>query len=108
MASTPWLLVGCLLPAAMTMLFLASKVALTAPGADGVGGSFSALVRSDAVFGGRLEAEAATGDRSSTNVAVSCGFFEFETRGGAGTRTAPRIFAFSSPYRSYLHLPLYF
>jgi hypothetical protein len=73
------------------MLFLTSKVVLTAPVADAEGGSLSALgstlVRSDTVFAARLEVEA-VGDRSSTSVAVSGIFFEFSVRGASGARTA--------------------
>jgi hypothetical protein len=89
------------------MLFLASKVVLTAPAADAVGASFSTLgstlastlVRSDAVFAPRLEVEA-VGDRSSVSGAVSCGIFEFEGRGSAVARTvAVKIRPFSTLYR---------
>src|SRR6266478_9517538 len=84
MASATWLLVGCLVPAAMIMLFLASNGAPSTLGAgDGVGESFSTLARADVVFRARSELEG-VGDRSSTNVAVPSVLFEFAVRGATG------------------------
>src|SRR5712692_4445558 len=98
-ASATWLLVGCLFPAAMTMLCGTSNGVLSTTGAGRAGGPFTTLVRSEAAFGGRLESEVATGDRSSTTASVSCCFVEREDREDAGALDAVRITAFSALYR---------
>src|SRR5260370_35663468 len=98
-ASATWPLVGCLFPAAMTILGGTSKVVLAEAGAGRAGGSFTTLFRSEAVFGGRLESEVAVGDRSSITASVSCCFVEREDREYAGTFDAIRIPAFSTMYR---------
>src|SRR5260370_40259756 len=98
-ASATWLLVGGLLPAAMALLCRISKVLLSAVGAgSAAAGLFTTSVRSETVFGGRFGLEAATGDCSSTSVAVLRVFFEFAARGAAGARTAVSISGFSTLY----------
>src|SRR5229473_2642643 len=96
MASATWPLVGCLFPAAMTILGGTSKVVLAEAGAGRAGGPITSLVRSVAVFGGRLESELAAGDRSSITASISCCFVEREDRMDAGTFDAIRIPAFST------------
>src|SRR5713226_324596 len=98
-ASATWLVVGCLLPAAMALLCGISRVLPSTTGAGSEAAGFTTFVRSETVFGGRLELEAAIGDRSSTSVAVSLVFFEFAARGAAGARTAVSVSAFSTLYR---------
>ncbi len=69
-ASATWLLVGCLLPAAMALLCGISKALLsTAVTGSAAAGLFTTFVRSETVFGGRFALEASTGDCSSTSVA---------------------------------------
>src|ERR1700731_439281 len=77
MPSATWLLVGGLFPAAMTMLCGTSNAVDAAAGAARAAESCTILIRSEAAFGGRLEAEAATGDRTSIAGAVSRGFLDF-------------------------------
>src|ERR1700730_9415460 len=95
MPSATWLLVGGLFPAAMIMLCGISNVVGATADAGSAGAPYAILVRSDAACGGRLEAEAATGDRSSIAGAVSRGFLDFAARADAGALTAVRISAFS-------------
>src|ERR1700720_190787 len=92
MPSATWLLVGGLFPAAMIMLCGTSNVV----GATADAGSGGAPY---APFGGRLEAETATGVRASITGAVSRGFLDFAARADAGALTAVRISAFSTLYR---------
>src|SRR6266699_120251 len=96
MPSATWLLVGSLFPVAMIMLCGTSNVVGATAGA---GRTYTTLVRSEAAFGGRLEAEAATGDRSSIAGAVSRGRLGFAARVDAGALTAVSISAFSTLYR---------
>src|SRR5260370_40160490 len=96
-ASATWLLVGCLLPAAMALLCGISRVILSAAGAgSAAAGLFTTFVRSETAFGGQFALEAVTGDCSSTSVAVPLVFLEFAARDAAGARTAVSISAFST------------
>src|SRR5258707_15271885 len=84
-ASATWLLVGGLLPAATALLCGISKVLLsTAVTGSAAAGLLTTFVRSETVFGGRVALEAATGDCSSTSVAVSLVSFELPAPAAAG------------------------
>src|SRR5260370_12850273 len=105
MVWAPGLLFGGWFPAAMIMLCGTSNVVDAAAGAARAAESCTILIRSEAAFGGRLEAEAATGVRASIADPVSRGFLGFEARADAGALTAVSISAFSTLYRYNRGLP---
>src|SRR2546421_3404915 len=99
MPSATGLIVGFLFSAVMTMLCGPPNEAAATAVAGRVAEPCTTLVRSEAVFAGRWEADPATGDRSSSAGAASCCFAACEAPEDAGALTVVRVSAYSTLYR---------
>jgi hypothetical protein len=97
--SATWLVVGCLFPVAIMMLCGRSKVVLSTLAAVCAARAFTTLVRSAAIFGGRLESELTTGDRSSVTTRLSRCLTECEDGAVAGILAVAIAPPFPTLYR---------